>query len=730
MAEDLNMNIIQAVIKIRREKEAYYKQYETSFVPEDGELCLVDTASDGLMMKVGDGISTWDTISYFNQLVLQGYYDSNTKLFWADQENTTLMDIKRSALYIDLRSGNRIYYYNGTTFVLLAGGSGGGSTEVDLATASTAGIMKLYDNIKGTNIDGTVTQKAIYEAIKQRIGAEVDEANEMLIIGEMGEGPDPTVNPTTVVEYIPGHDYLKDTIVYFGDRIGICMQDFIANDTLSTDTENWNSDIDSGNILVNKIGLDELDNNFLKALSIYAFVTKRDIPTFNSEITIAGSIPTFRDGTHLSTDEKKGCGFFYIIDANNDLVGIGRVLSYNETTDEFTCNAIKYGAGSTDNILHAYNALTNRGVGEVQTIDKDTLLNPKLIIKSTPPTRHNFSWFESNSLDSSEITPGMVPVKQYNENTNQWDITVQIPIRDSDVVKNSNGLGWDYFRIYQGGNVYISLSEWQLVFDENQVLGKITKIDQENHEITIMTIHANDEDKSYLEESVTATSDIGGIATGDVIDSGTSFTDFAKLLLAKPIPAEFSLIVKNAGVYKVGDIVNGVALTATINKYGSLPIKTIQFWMGNVMIDEQNFVEGTEVYSYHYDVPVTTNTVFAVLVDCGDGVQSYQYDKILFVNPIYVGTVGSLNPDEATITALRAVAASGKDGTYIVTMEDNHTCYAYPAPYGYLTEIKDSNNFGYLNSFTRTMVTINSVQYYVYTLTEPVTASDFTWTFV
>ena len=43
--------------------------------------------------------------------------------------------------------------------------------------------------------------------------------------------------------------------------------------------------------------------------------------------------------------------------------------------------------------------------------------------------------------------------------------------------------------------------------------------------------------------------------------------------------------------------------------------------------------------------------------------------------------------------------------------------------------IKDGNNFEYLGSYTRTNLTIESVDYYVYTLTKPTTISGFKQTF-
>ena len=49
------------------------------------------------------------------------------------------------------------------------------SADVENATSSTAGIMKLYSN-SGQNTDGTMTQKAIGEAISEAINTSITQA--------------------------------------------------------------------------------------------------------------------------------------------------------------------------------------------------------------------------------------------------------------------------------------------------------------------------------------------------------------------------------------------------------------------------------------------------------------------------------------------------------------------------------------------------------------------------
>lgn len=68
---------------------------------------------------------------------------------------------------------------------------------------------------------------------------------------------------------------------------------------------------------------------------------------------------------------------------------------------------------------------------------------------------------------------------------------------------------------------------------------------------------------------------------------------------------------------------------------------------------------------------------------------------------------------------------------YIATVEMDYqkTLYAYPKKYGALDSIKDANGFEYLLSYTRTELSINGEQYYVYLLTDAATIPMFKQTY-
>lgn len=163
---------IQIVLKMRRDNDYNYEKVKDSFIPEKGEICLVDTAKQGLCVIVGDGVSTYGSLEYEN-IIFQRAYFIGEKIF-KDVDGTQEITPNENKIYIDANNPNALYYYNGVEFV----GIGPGSLPV--ASAETAGIMKLYSS-SGENTDGTMTQKAITDVLNAKVGATVNLEDETAI---------------------------------------------------------------------------------------------------------------------------------------------------------------------------------------------------------------------------------------------------------------------------------------------------------------------------------------------------------------------------------------------------------------------------------------------------------------------------------------------------------------------------------------------------------------------
>lgn len=167
-------------IALRRDNDYNYKKIENTFIPLNGEVCLVDVAGYGLKAKVGNGISTFAQLPYtddvlwqnINSLIIKGYFYNGE--FYKDNAHTELLAKNTGCIYIDALN-SKVYVYNGIEYSSLSGG-------ISNATANKAGIVKLYDNL-GQNVDGTMTQKAITNELNEKLEMDIIKDEEMIIFG-------------------------------------------------------------------------------------------------------------------------------------------------------------------------------------------------------------------------------------------------------------------------------------------------------------------------------------------------------------------------------------------------------------------------------------------------------------------------------------------------------------------------------------------------------------------
>lgn len=168
------MNILNAVIQLRRDNDYNFKKVENSFIPANGEVVLVDTAKDGLRAKVGDGYSTFAQLQYTDKdlrnTVIHGYFYQNN--FYQDAMHSVLMNGMINKIYID-DATRKLYFFDGTQYNII-------TSDFVTATADTPGVVKLYGTT-GQNVDGTMTQKAITNELELRYKAEIDSDNELLV---------------------------------------------------------------------------------------------------------------------------------------------------------------------------------------------------------------------------------------------------------------------------------------------------------------------------------------------------------------------------------------------------------------------------------------------------------------------------------------------------------------------------------------------------------------------
>lgn len=173
--------IFKGIIRLRRDNDYNYDRIKNTFIPADGEVCLIDTSTSGLRAKVGDGETVFGKLPYtdenilsqINNIIVRGYYKDGA--FYADPNFANLIEGSISKLYIDIPQ-SKLFTYNGTSYETLGG-------NIPNATADTYGVMKLYSTT-GQNVDGTMTQKAITDELDEKIEMQVDVDEEMIIFGK------------------------------------------------------------------------------------------------------------------------------------------------------------------------------------------------------------------------------------------------------------------------------------------------------------------------------------------------------------------------------------------------------------------------------------------------------------------------------------------------------------------------------------------------------------------
>ena len=151
----------ESIIRLRRDNDFNYAKIADTFVPANGEVCLVDTAREGLQVICGDGVTPFGKLSYLGGYLVKGYYKDGN--FYSGRDYAEELEPSERKLFIDLAS-NLAYQYNGVAYMLLGNENG----SLPTATAEIPGIMKLYETI-GNNSDGTMTQKAITDELNSKV---------------------------------------------------------------------------------------------------------------------------------------------------------------------------------------------------------------------------------------------------------------------------------------------------------------------------------------------------------------------------------------------------------------------------------------------------------------------------------------------------------------------------------------------------------------------------------
>lgn len=229
---------------------------------------------------------------------------------------------------------------------------------------------------------------------------------------------------------------------------------------------------------------------------------------------------------------------------------------------------------------------------------------------------------------------------------------------------------------------------------------------------------------SSLTKDITSNVEVGGASVGTLFAEGLSLTEALEKILRKSIIPAITFTITNGGLHEQGTTVTGSNLKVVINNLSQVTstIKNIVFKVNGTILATETFVAGTSTYTADYTTAMTSDTTFEAVVTYDETKEVKGTAKIQFVYPSFFGSVETLTPDATTVSGLSKIIKNSKAYTADnVALDDARFCYAYPATLGNLTTIKDANNFEYLGSYTKSSLTINSINYNLYVLTDPVT---------
>ena len=109
------MKELRAVLRLRRDNDYNYEKIKDSFIPANGEICLVDTAKEGLRIICGNGVDKFGDLKFIDGTLIKGYYKNNNfyedenfeKIVQGNSLKIYLNNIKVDSYYIDFVGGDK-----------------------------------------------------------------------------------------------------------------------------------------------------------------------------------------------------------------------------------------------------------------------------------------------------------------------------------------------------------------------------------------------------------------------------------------------------------------------------------------------------------------------------------------------------------------------------------------------------------------------------------------------
>lgn len=257
-----------------------------------------------------------------------------------------------------------------------------------------------------------------------------------------------------------------------------------------------------------------------------------------------------------------------------------------------------------------------------------------------------------------------------------------------------------------------------------------------NDNVKFTKQNSTEERKAQARENIGALSDAaeavtesniatGAVTTSKIIDESVTYPKLSKDLQDKLDKMQNKLFPLTLAV-NISKSIAEVGTSTDVTVSWKVKIGEEVVTPDKITINEEEIADKTVTTKKFTEVLNTTS--YTVVVE-KDGLTKSASVRITFVNPSYTGTAAS---DVTEITAEMIVSSgtkalkTSKSHSRTFNLNNQKSWYAYPAAYGNLSAIKDSNNFDYIGSYVQsTVVNSTGVKYNVYLLKDATTLDSF-----
>ena len=251
-------------------------------------------------------------------------------------------------------------------------------------------------------------------------------------------------------------------------------------------------------------------------------------------------------------------------------------------------------------------------------------------------------------------------------------------------------------------------------------------ITDKNGSITTPNLKGGGSSDKFTRDDLTAVT-VGGLNSGSSVKDKTTMKVLESILFPYQKPTVSFAISPSKTTYESGTTVSSITFTINTTKKSN-DIQSIKVYDGSTLLTTiTSGVANGGTFTYTYSCNITSNTTLKVEVS--DGTSTVSATKnITFANKSYYGFVADgVAIDDTAIKGLQnSSLKTSKALTYSgITCVDSRIVYAYPQSQGLLSSILDGSGFEYIDSYDCATIAVDGVNYYVYSLIEPISLDDF-----